>query len=355
MSDRGCQSPILAVEPPRLDPMIRLRPSLPGSFRGRVPKWPKGTGCKPVGDAFAGSNPAAPIHVNTMQIRDLLDQKQPTLSFEFFPPKNDIGFWDLYKTIESLKPLEPTYVSVTYGAGGSTREKTLDLVARIKNDIGIESMAHLTCVGATSSELGIVVDDLKKRGIENILPLRGDPPTGEDSFVRTTGGFQYANELTSFIRERHADLCLAGACYPEVHPEAPGPQIDLENLKRKVDAGVDFLITQLFFDNDVFFSFRDRAVAAGIDLPMIAGIMPILSVKQVKRFTQMCGASIPKDLLKRIEAVEDDAESVRHIGMYHSTQQCLALLEQDVAGIHFYTLNRSTATRAIDQLIRASL
>ena len=290
-----------------------------------------------------------------MHIRKLLDKKRPGLSFEFFPPKDDIGFWDLYRTIEKLKPLEPTYVSVTYGAGGSTRRKTLDLVARIKSDIGIESMAHLTCVGATRAELGKVVDDLKQRGVENILALRGDPPQGESQFVATEGGFHYANDLASFIRERHSDLCLAGACYPEVHPEAPSREVDLENLKRKVDAGVDFLITQLFFNNDDFYAFRDRVVKAGIDLPIVAGIMPILSVRQVKRFTQMCGASIPKELLKKIEAVEDDAEAVRHIGMYHSTQQCLDLLEHDVVGLHFYTLNRSTATRAICQLIRASL
>ncbi len=290
-----------------------------------------------------------------MRIRDLLDGNKPSLSFEFFPPKDDIGFEDLYRTIESLKPLEPTYVSVTYGAGGTARSKTLDLVAHIKSDIGIESMAHLTCVGATRDELGLIVDELKQRGIENILPLRGDPPQGESTFVPTEDGFRYANELVTFIRQRHSDLCLAGACYPQGHPEAPSLQKDIENLKRKVDAGVDYLITQLFFDNDDFFSFRDRAVRAGIDRPILAGIMPILSVKQVKRFTQMCGATIPKPLLRKIEAVEDDPEAVRHIGMYHSTEQCLSLLEQGADGIHFYTLNRSTATRAICQLIKAGL
>ncbi len=290
-----------------------------------------------------------------MRIGDLLQAGKPALSFEFFPPKDDIGFWDLYRTIESLKPLEPTYVSVTYGAGGATREKTRDLVARIKSDIGIESMAHLTCVGATRDELGTVVDNLKQRGIENILALRGDPPGGEAEFVPTEGGFGHANELAAFIRGRHADLCLGGACHPEGHPEASSREKDLEHLKRKVDSGVDFLITQLFFDNDAFFSFRDRAASTGISVPIIAGIMPILSVRQVKRFTQMCGTTIPNELLKKIEAVEDDAEAVRHIGMYHSTQQCLALLEQGVAGIHFYTLNRSAATRAIYQHIKASL
>lgn len=289
-----------------------------------------------------------------MRIIDLIRRKSPTLSFEFYPPKDEIGFWDLYRTIESLKAVDPTYISVTYGAGGGTRRKTLDLVARIKNDIGIESMAHLTCVEATRAELAVIIDDLKSRGIENILALRGDPPKGQETFTATEGGFRYASDLTSFIRERHDDLCIGGACYPEGHPEAPGLAQDLDNLKRKVDAGVDFLITQLFFDNDDFFAFRDRAHAAGIDLPILAGIMPIVGVKQIKRFTQMCGAKIPKDLLKRIEAVEDDAEAVRHVGMYHSTQQCQQLLEQDVAGIHFYTLNRSTATRAIYQLIKAT-
>lgn len=289
-----------------------------------------------------------------MRIRELLDKSQPALSFEFFPPKDDIGFWDLYRTIESLKPLAPTYVSVTYGAAGSNRRKTIELVERIKTHIGMEAMAHLTCVGAGRAELGRVIDDLRAHGIENVLALRGDPPTGESRFVATEGGFGYANELVAFIRDR-CDLCIGGACYPEGHPEAPSLDVDLENLKRKVDAGAEFLITQLFFDNATFLAFRERVEKAGIKVPILAGIMPILSVRQVKRFTQMCGASIPKRLLRMIEAVEDDNEAVRHVGMYHSTQQCLALLEENVRGIHFYTLNRSTATRAIYQLIRASL
>jgi len=290
-----------------------------------------------------------------MRIKELLQKPCPSLSFEFFPPKDDIGFWDLFRTVERLKPLDPTYVSVTYGAGGSTRQKTLELVARIKSDIGIESMAHLTCVGAAQGELGAVVDDLRFRGIENILALRGDPPQGEASFTATEGGFAHADELVTFIKNRCASLCVGGACYPEGHPEAPSRETDLENLKRKVCAGADFLITQLFFDNSAFFNFRERAERAGIRVPIIAGLMPIQSVKQVKRFTEMCGATLPEDLRKRIEAVEDDAEAVRHIGMYHTTQQCLDLLAGGVAGIHFYTLNRSTATRAVYQLIKASL
>ena len=290
-----------------------------------------------------------------MRISDQLKTRLPTLSFEFFPPKDDVGFWDLYRTIESLKPLSPTYVSVTYGTGADTRRKTIDLVTRIKRDIGIEPMAHLTCVGADRGELGRTVDELKSCGVENVLPLRGDPPEGESEFVPCDGGFRYASELAAFVHERHGDLCLAGACYPEGHPEAPNLETDLDNLKAKVDAGVEFLISQLFFDNARFLDFRDRARRAGINVPILAGIMPILSVRQVKRFTKMCGATIPDELMHRIEAVEDDAEAVRHVGMYHSTHQCLELLASDVAGIHFYTLNRSTATRAIYQLIKAEL
>jgi len=286
-----------------------------------------------------------------MRIRDQFSPHKPILSFEFFPPKGDIGFWDLYRTIESLKPLAPGYVSVTYGSGGSSRRKTLDLVTRIKSDIGLESMAHLTCVGANRAQLASLLDDLKQHGVENILALRGDPPEGQSSYTPEPDGFRYANELVEFIRAR-TDLCIAAACYPETHPEAPGEQADLDNLKRKVDAGVDFLITQLFFDNHDFFAFKERMERAGIDVPLVAGIMPVLSVKQIKRFTGMCGAKIPADLLNRIEGVEDDPEAVRHIGMYHATQQCIELIEKGVAGIHFYTLNRSTATRAIYQLIK---
>jgi methylenetetrahydrofolate reductase (NADPH) len=289
-----------------------------------------------------------------MRISDLLAKPGPALSFEFFPPKNDIGFWDLYRTVEALKPLDPTYVSVTYGSGGGTRSKTLDLVARIKSDIGIESLAHLTCVGSTKSQIGAIIDELRFRGIDNVLALRGDPPAGEASFVPTEGGFAHANELVEFIRGR-CDMCIGAACYPESHPESTSPAKDLDHLKRKVDAGVDFLITQLFFDNDHFLRFRERAERAGITVPILAGIMPILGVSQVKRFTQMCGASLPEQLEKEIAAVEDDPEAVRYIGMYHATHQCVDLLKEGVAGIHFYTLNRSTATRAIYQLIKASL
>lgn len=289
-----------------------------------------------------------------MKIIDILNSGKRTVSFEFFPPKTDKGFDDLFEAIESLKPLNPSYVSVTYGAGGSTRRKTVDLVSRIKHEIGIESMAHLTCVGATRDEIAEVLATFEENDIQNVLPLRGDPPKGAESFEATPGGFAHASELVEFTRSQYS-FCLAAACYPEKHPEAPDSQSDLEHLKQKVDAGVDFLITNLFFDNEDFYRFRDRATAIGITVPIVAGIMPIRNVKGIKRFTQMCGASIPSDLLQKIEAVEDDDEAVAQMGMYHATRQCEDLLANGVAGLHFYTLNRSTATRAIVQEIKGQL
>jgi len=289
-----------------------------------------------------------------MKIIDILSQGKPTVSFEFFPPKDDKGFSDLYAAIAAMQPLQPSYVSVTYGAGGGTRRKTVDLVKRIKHEIGIEAMAHLTCVGATSDEIATVLDELKVGGIENVLPLRGDPPKGAASFEAVEGGFRYANELVEFVRTRY-DFCLGGAGYPEKHPEALSEDADLDNLKRKVDAGVDFLITQLFFDNADFYRFRERATAAGIKVPILAGIMPLRSLTQTKRFAQMCGATIPTALLAKIEPVEDDSEAVRSLGMMHAAQQCEQLLNEGVAGLHFYTLNRSTATRAIFQHIKGQL
>ena len=289
-----------------------------------------------------------------MKIIDILNAGKPTISFEFSPPKDDAGFEHLFQTIEELRPLAPSYVSVTYGAGGGTRRKTVDLVTRIKHEIGIESMAHLTCVGSTREDTASVLDSLRDSGMENVLPLRGDPPRGETDFTPTPGGFRYASELVEFIRPNYS-FCLAGACYPEAHPEAASPQADLDSLKRKVDAGVDFLITQLFFDNEDFLRFRDRAVAAGINVPILAGIMPIRNVKQIKRFTEMCGASLPVELLSKIEAVEDDHDAVAQIGVHHAMRQCERLLGESVAGIHFYTLNRSTATRAIFQEIKGLL
>jgi methylenetetrahydrofolate reductase (NADPH) len=281
-----------------------------------------------------------------MKISEKLSSGRPSFSFEFFPPKGEAGMNELFATVAELRAYEPSYVSVTWGAGGSTRRLTVDLVGKIKKQTGIETMAHLTCVGATCDDLAQVLDHLRDDGIDNVLPLRGDPPRGEQHFVRTEGGFGNANELVEFIRKRY-DFCLAGACYPETHPEAGDAARDLENLKRKVDAGVDFLITQLFFDNADYFAFVERARAAGVDRAIVAGIMPITNFSQIKRFTAMCGARIPEALVARLEAAGSDSERVREIGIEYATEQCRELLAGGAPGIHFYTLNRSPATKRI--------
>lgn len=283
-----------------------------------------------------------------MLIRDML-QERTTLSFEFFPPKDYVGFWELHGTIRMLRSLSPDFVSVTRNSGRS-RSLTTELTSRVKCDLGIESMAHLICMDSTPDEISRCVGELTAKGIKNILALRGDLP--KDGLGHLT--FEHASDMVTFLRAGHPDLCIGAACYPETHPDAPNAAADLDNLKRKVDAGVDFLITQLFFDNRRFLRFRDRADKAGINVPIIAGIMPILSAKQVERFAAMCGVSIPASLRKKIESVGDDTEALRHVGMFHATKQCLNLLRNGVAGLHFYTLNRSSATRAICQYVKSS-
>lgn len=281
-----------------------------------------------------------------MKISEKLSTSSPIFSFEFFPPKDSEGFTTLYETIGRLKPSAPGFVSVTYGAGGSTRSKTVDLVGNIKNSIGIESMAHLTCVGHDEQEMRSVLESLQAKNIENVLALRGDPPQGEEKFIKTEGGFEYGNELVAFIKNNFS-FCIGAACYPEGHVECKDLDKDIENLKRKVDSGVDFLVTQLFFDNRHYFDFLDRAQKANINIPVIPGIMPILNFKQIKRFTKMCGASLSPSLLAKFEEIEDDSEKVRQTGIEHAIDQCRELLENKAPGIHFYTLNRSKATLAI--------
>jgi methylenetetrahydrofolate reductase (NADPH) len=286
-----------------------------------------------------------------MKISDLLG-KSVTFSFEFFPPKDEEGVSRLFQTIAELEPYAPAYVSVTYGAGGSTRRLTIELVRRIKREVGIEAMAHLTCVGATQNELIAVLDELVQGNVENVIALRGDPPKGEKTFVRHEGGFAHGAELVGLIRGRY-DLCIAAACYPEMHTEAVDAEADLAHLKTKVDAGADFLITQLFFDNADYFRFVERARRVGISVPIVAGIMPITNFAQIKRFTALCGARIPATLLARLEGAGDDADAVRAIGVEHATAQCRDLVAQGAPGIHFYTLNRSRATRDILDRLRA--
>lgn len=286
-----------------------------------------------------------------MRIDEILKTSRPVFSFEFFPPKDDDGFPKLFQTIEKLKDQNPGYISVTYGAGGSTRAKTIDLVQRIKKGIGLESMAHLTCVGHDSEEIDSILDTLLAGSIDNVLALRGDPPKGETKFVKSANGFAYGYQLVEFIRKKYS-FCVGVAGYPEGHVECPDIKQDIEHLKQKVDSGADFIITQLFFDNNFFFDFMDRVEAAGIRVPVIPGIMPILNFNQIQRFTKMCGASIPKPLAAQLEKVQEDAEAVKEIGVRHATEQCRQLLREGAAGIHFYTLNRSMATLAILKNLR---
>jgi methylenetetrahydrofolate reductase (NADPH) len=282
-----------------------------------------------------------------MRIADVIEGNGPVFSFEFFPPKTEQGEQNLYRTIHNLRELHPTFVSVTYGAGGSTRDKTVELVRRIKHEIGIEAMAHLTCVGADRQEIGAVLDRLYASGIQNVLALRGDPPRGDGQFVRPINGFGFASELVTFIRARGFPFCLGGACYPEGHVECRDLAADLAHLKTKIDAGLDFVITQLFFDNADYFAFVARARAGGVQVPIIPGIMPITNAAQIERFTSMCGARIPPALQAQLDGARDNEDAVRAIGIAHATRQCRELLANGAPGIHFYTLNQSPATRAI--------
>jgi methylenetetrahydrofolate reductase (NADPH) len=283
-----------------------------------------------------------------MLIRDLLASGAPSISFEFFPPKSDEAAAQLERTIAELGPLKPGFVSVTWGAGGSTREKTIEIVSHIRATAGIEAMAHLTCVGSAREDLAAILHRLRGSGVSNVLALRGDPPKGQSGFSAVEGGFRYASELTAFIRETlGSEICLGGAAYPEKHIECGNPAVDLNNLKRKVDAGLDFLITNLFFDNRHYWEFVERARAAGIKIPIIPGIMPITSAAQIERMNMMCGATTPFKLAAELDRRRDDPQGVMRLGVAHATSQCIDLLMGGAPGIHFYTLNRSHATRDI--------
>ena len=283
-----------------------------------------------------------------MTIREMFSGRQPVISFEFFPPKTEEGVATLYETVRTLKAAcAPSFVSVTYGAGGSTRDRTIDLVTRIRSELGVETMAHLTCVGADREEIRGVLQRLEAGGIQNVLALRGDPPQGQQAFVRTEGGFGFANELVAFIRGEGFRFCLGGACYPEGHVECRDLGADLTNLKRKVEAGAAFLITQLFFDNADYFAFVRRARHAGITVPIVPGLMPITNVAQVERFTKLCGARIPQELYRRLKIVEQDPAAVVAVGVQWTIEQCRQLLEGNAPGLHFYTLNKSSATLAV--------
>ncbi len=277
--------------------------------------------------------------------------RPPVISFEFFPPRTPEAETRLFETVARLAPLRPAFVSVTYGAGGTTRRLTRDIVTRIKREIGLEAMAHLTCLDHTTDELAEILDALTAAGIENVLALRGDPPKGQTTFTPTPGGFAHGSELAAFIRGRW-DVCIVSAAYPEKHLEAPDPETDLRHLKEKVESGARILITQLFFEPQTYFAFVERARAAGIGVPIVPGIMPITNVSQIERFTRMCGASIPASLRDLLAGARDDDAAVTAIGIEWARDQCRALLAGGAPGLHFYTLNRSHSTQEILGLLR---
>ena len=287
-----------------------------------------------------------------MRIDLALETRRPFFSFEFFPPKNDEGKTQLFRTIETLCTLHPSFVSVTYGAGGSTRARTTALTKQIQNDIGLTAMAHITCVGHSRRELREIFYDLEQAGIENVLALRGDPPR-DQPFTPSLGGFSYASELIDMLA-REFDFTVGGAAYPEKHLEAESFEADLRNLALKVRAGAKFLITQLFFDNEYYFAFVKQARAIGITVPILPGIMPITSFEQIARLTAMCGASIPPKLYAELHARADQPDAVKELGVSYATLQCQDLLARGAPGIHFYTLNKSPATRAVVSALLAA-
>ena len=287
-----------------------------------------------------------------MRIRSLFDRGAPVFSFEFFPPKTDVGERKLLETVERLKELGPGFVSVTK-TGAKPAEKTIELTARIKHEIGIEAMSHMTCATAGRDEMARLFGMIREAGIENVLALRGDPPRDQPTFVRPPDGFDYATQLVRFIRERDYGFCVGGAGYPETHPEATSADDDLTHLGEKVTAGVEFVITQLFYRNDEYFAFVARARAAGIDVPIVPGIMPITNVAQIERIASLSGACIPPQLQRDLDRTRDDDDAARDVGVAYATTQCRELLRGGAPGIHFYTLNQSPATSAILRALRA--
>ncbi|HUY91887.1 MAG TPA: methylenetetrahydrofolate reductase [NAD(P)H] [Pirellulales bacterium] len=266
------------------------------------------------------------------------------LSFELFPPKTDAGEEELFRHLEELVAFEPSYITCTYGAGGSTRQKTLEIVERVHQRFGCPVASHLTCVGSTADELRSYLREARSRGVGHIVALRGDPPKGETSFQAVAGGLRYASELVALIRGEFPEFGIAVAGYPETHVEALSPEADLENLKRKVDAGGDVVITQLFYFNEDFFRFRERCQRLGIQAPIVPGILPVTNLAQIRRITSLCGAKLPSAFVADLEVRSDDAEAQFELGVEFATRQTQELIDDDVPGIHFYVLNKSPAT-----------
>jgi len=288
-----------------------------------------------------------------MRIDEIIAARRPTFSVEFFPPKTAEATEELYATARELKRLDLDFVSVTYGAGGSTRDGTVEITTALRDEVGLETMAHLSCVGETTDGLAATLDRIEASGVENIFALRGDPPRGEADFVQPEGGLGSAAELAAFIQAGWS-FAIGAACFPEVHPEAPDLGTDLEYLKTKVDSGAGFLITQLFFDNQVYFDFVRAARERGIEVPILAGVIPVASFAQTKRICELCDATIPAPLEAAFEAAGGDPEREFELGIAYATQQCAELLIAGAPGIHFYALNRAPATRAVLGALRAS-
>ncbi len=287
-----------------------------------------------------------------MRIDEILESRRPVFSVEFFPPKTEEATEQLYATARELKELRPDFVSVTYGAGGSTREGTVEITKALKA-LGFETMAHLSCVGETTEGLAATLDRVEAAGIENVFALRGDPPRGQGDFEQIEGGLGSAAELAEFITTGW-DFAIGGACFPEVHPEAPDLDTDLSYLKTKVEAGAGFLITQLFFDNQVYFDFVAAARAKGIEVPILAGVIPVGGFAQTKRICDLCDATIPPRLEEAFRACRGDERAEFELGVAYAAQQCAELLIAGAPGIHFYALNRAPATRAVLGSLRAS-
>lgn len=281
-----------------------------------------------------------------MFIRDIYSERNPVVSFEIFPPKRDYPLSTVYETVDALHDLEPDFISVTYGAGGSSRERTVEIASELKRRWGISPLAHLTCLGSSREEIDGVLESLEGAGICNVLALRGDPPG--DGSPAGEGPFRYASDLVSHIHEKApGKFCVAAAAYPEGHVECDSPEKDLENLKRKAGCGVDILMSQLFFDNEIFFRFAEKLDRAGINVPLVAGIMPILKVSQISRIVSLCGASIPPRSARLMARYEHSPEALYQAGIAYATEQIVDLVAWGVRGIHLYTMNRPEAARSI--------
>ncbi|TWT99086.1 5,10-methylenetetrahydrofolate reductase [Botrimarina colliarenosi] len=287
-----------------------------------------------------------------MRLPDIYAANKFALSFELFPPKTEAGVEALFGHAQTLVGFKPAYITCTYGAGGSTQDRTLEIAARVRKEFGLPVATHLTCVGRTADQIRDYLRRAAEADVTNVVALRGDPPAGETEFRFTEGGFHYANELVAMIHEDFPAMGVAVGGYPEVHQEAPSPEADLDALKRKVDAGAHAIITQLFYDNEDFFRFRDRCNAAGIDVPLIPGLLPVTNVSQVKRIASLCGAGLPVAFLSQLEACGDDAAAQFDVGVEQATVQTQGLVDAGVPGIHYYVLNKSEAASRVLKAVR---